>query len=746
MIRKRFTFKGWWAHLKNFIKTNTSLAVIILAALLLEMTTAILYYSAQNTIQQNVERIIQREMNALNLCIRNKLVRVEVTLDNMSWVVNRDLEKADWMFEITEMLVKENSVIKASGIAFAPNYYPEKGRWYEPISVRRADGSIENIQVGSANHDYTKTEFYTIPMATDSCIWSEPYMDKEGSQADVTTYSVPVHDDNGKIVAVVIADISIGWLDDIMNEDKVYKSTQRFLTTGNYNLLGGESTPMFREAVKILKADGDKEGYFTAEDENGDKKHVFYAPIGGKTDWVLINILDDNDVFGKLRRIRFFLLLPVMIGLLFIGFIVWRSSRNLERLREVNTEKERISGELRVASQIQQSMLPEQHLHRDDVDIWGSLVPAREVGGDLYDYFIRDEKLFFCIGDVSGKGAPSAMVMGVVHSLFRAFSAHENNPAHIMQAINEASCRGNDSNMFVTIFVGVLDLPTGRLRYCDAGHDAPFILNVELRMKNEEWATALSVNPHLPIGVFDDTKYTVQEISIQPESTIFLYTDGLTEAKNAEHKLYSLERVQAVLDTCTDNDPKEILEKITDSVNGFVKHAEQSDDLTMLAIRYTPKQFECTLMETLVLKNDVHEVTRFSSFMKSVTEKLGIEKSLARKLRLAVEEAVVNVIDYAYPVGTEGEITIKMMSDGNKLHCQIIDTGVPFDPTKKDKTDTTLSVEDRQIGGLGILLVRELMDSINYEREDGKNILTLIKGLEDPPPAPPVMEGERLLA
>ena len=728
MNKRKSADIGWWAHLKNFIRTNTSLTVIILAALLLELTTAILYYSAQNIIQQDMERVMLREMNALNLCIRNKLATVEVTLNNMSWVVGRDLEEDDWMFEITEKLVKENSVINGSAIAFVPNYYSKEGRWFEPSTVRKADGSIENKQVGSANHDYTKSEFYTVPMATDSCIWCEPYMDVDGSQVEVTTYSVPVYDDDGRKVAVVIADISLDWLEDVMNEERVYKSTQRFLTTGSYNLLGGEDSPMFREAVKILKTDGDKEGYFTAKDKHGDKKHVFYAPIGGKTDWVLINILDDNDAFGKLRRIRFFLLLPVMIGLFIVGFIVWRSSRNLERLREINAEKERIGGELRVASQIQQSMLPEHHLHRDDVDIRGSLVPAREVGGDLYDYFIRDEKLFFCIGDVSGKGAPSAMLMAVTHGLFRSASAHDSNPARIMDAINEVACQGNDTNMFVTMFVGVLDLPTGRLRYCDAGHDAPFIIRGErLEVRGEKSATALEVNPHLPIGLFDDTKYTVQEISIQPDSLIFLYTDGLTEAKNAEHKLFGLERVQAVLNTCADNDSEEVLEKITQSVNGFVKLAEQSDDLTMLAIRYTPKQFESTLTETLVLKNDVHEVTRFSSFIKSVTEKLGIETPLARKLRLAVEEAVVNVISYAYPEGTEGDVTIKIMSDGHTLRFQIIDTGVPFDPTKKEKADTTLSIEERQIGGLGIFLVRELMDTINYERVDGKNILTLIK-------------------
>lgn len=138
-----------------------------------------------------------------------------------------------------------------------------------------------------------------------------------------------------------------------------------------------------------------------------------------------------------------------------------------------------------------------------------------------------------------------------------------------------------------------------------------------------------------------------------------------------------------------------------------------------------------TLTETLTIKNDVHEVKRFSEFMKSAIEKLNVDTSQARQLRLAVEEAVVNVIEYAYPIDSEGDIIINMMYDGNILRFQIIDTGVAFDPTTKQRTDTTLSAEDRQIGGLGILLVRELMDSINYERIDGKNILTLTKNINN---------------
>jgi sigma-B regulation protein RsbU (phosphoserine phosphatase) len=709
--------KSIWERLRSFLKANISLVNIIAAALLAELVSGVMYYSAQDIIHKTVERLIDREMNALYLCIRNKLAKVEVTMDNMAWVVTDGLEEPEWMFDITQRMVKYNPSFWGSGIAFVPNYYSKEGQFYEPYAVRRGQDSIVSMQLG---RDLTQEEYFRIPATQDKAHWSEPYLDNEGAQKIITTYSVPVHDEKNRTVAVVYADISLDWLDEIMEESKLYKSSQRFLATGKGHLLAGKDSVVFQNIFKHVENDLDKNGHFVFEDKHGDEHHVYYHPVGGNTDWVLICVLNDKDVFSKLTRIRANLLILVAAGLILIGFIVWRTSRNIKRLHKVNAEKERIGGELRVASEIQQNMLPHDLLQHDDMDIFGSLVPVREVGGDLYDYYIRDEKLFFCIGDVSGKGAPSAMVMSVIHSLFRAFSAHENNPARIMQAINEASCRGNDSNMFVTLFIGILDLPTGRLRYCVAGHDAPIL------MSNGKW-TMLDVIPHLPVGVFDDMTYGAQETQMTPDSTIFLYTDGLTEAMNFKHKQFGIQRVEEVLAANSQLPPQQLLEAITKKVHEYVGDAEQSDDLTMLAIHYSPKHFESTLSETLLIKNDIHDVPKFGTFMKSVMEKLNIEKSLARQLRLAVEEAVVNVIDYAYPAGQEGDIEIQMMSDGKTLKTIIIDAGVAFDPTAKEKADTSLSVEDRQIGGLGILLVRELMDAINYERENGKNILTLIK-------------------
>ena len=339
-----------------------------------------------------------------------------------------------------------------------------------------------------------------------------------------------------------------------------------------------------------------------------------------------------------------------------------------------------------------------------------------------YDYYIRDEKLLFCIGDVSGKGAPAAMIMAVIHSLFRAFSAHENNPARIMQTINEAACRNNEANYFVTMFIGVLDLPTGNLRYCDAGHDCPFVIeNGKVRLEK--------CNPHLPLGVFADTKFEIQEMVLAYDSTVFLYTDGLTEARKGPKQFFGIERVETVLGKCADGQlaPRQMLDRITEEVHLYVGGAEQSDDLTMLAIHYTPQQYESKLTEVLSIKNDIHEVSRLNAFQKSFYEKLNLEKSLSRRLQLSVEETVVNVIEYAYPLGMRGDITVKMMWNGKSLKIVVVDAGVMFDPTLVETPDTSLMAEERRVGGLGIHLVRKLMDSVNYEREDGKNILTLVK-------------------
>ena len=255
----------------------------------------------------------------------------------------------------------------------------------------------------------------------------------------------------------------------------------------------------------------------------------------------------------------------------------------VEELKASTAAKASMESELNVAHSIQMSMLPKTFPpfpDRNDIELYGILKPAKAVGGDLYDFFVHDEKLFFCIGDVSGKGVPASLVMAVSRTRFRNIASHTAEPSHIVETMNEAISDSNDNNMFVTLFVGVLDLQTGHLRYCNAAHNAPYIIN-------EEFAGAIPVNPNLPVGVMADWNFTEQETEMTSSSMIFLYTDGLTEAENAQHELFGEERVTDVV-ASFNGSPQKLIKTMTDSVHQFVGDTEQSDDLTMLAIKYTP--------------------------------------------------------------------------------------------------------------------------------------------------------------
>ena len=233
----------------------------------------------------------------------------------------------------------------------------------------------------------------------------------------------------------------------------------------------------------------------------------------------------------------------------------------------------------------------------------------------------------------------------------------------------------------------------------------------------------------------DDFHYSVQTSELLPGETVFLYTDGLTEAMNTNRKQFGQERITATLDGCSTLSTEQIIGKVKDSVKAFVDSAEQSDDLTMLAVKYTPKTKEIILQRSITLKNDVRQVGELNAFTQSVAQDLHFDNAMVKKLKLAVEEAAVNVMEYAYPKDTVGEVELAAEADATTLRFILMDWGAEFDPTAASTADTTLTVDERPIGGLGILLVRNLMDSINYERIDGKNILRMEKryqGMSDP--------------
>ena len=413
----------------------------------------------------------------------------------------------------------------------------------------------------------------------------------------------------------------------------------------------------------------------------------------------------------SLRRQQVFMSLLVM---LILFFMIQRFYSSDKKLREATEEQARIGSELAVAQRIQHEMLPKSFTQ----DVFGMLEPAREVGGDLFDFFRRDGKLFFCIGDASGKGIPSSLLMSAAHSLFRMVSQKEESPARILRELNRQMCRGNDSNMFATFFVGCLDLYSGRLHFGNAGHDKPFLVG--------DAVSLLPVKSNLPLGVFPDTEFVEETMDLSAGDTLFLYTDGLTEARNPGREAFGRSRLKEALESVRGKNPDEMVSALGDAVRTFAGNAPQSDDLTMLAVRFSPGN---QIREHLTLVNDNAEVPRLGVFVKDLCAGLELDRKTTAGLRLALEEMVVNVMNYAYPSGEKGDILVFADSDRSEVRFTIVDSGVPFDPTSMMSVDTTLDAGSRPIGGLGIHITRGIMDSVSYIRKQGKNVLTLTKSI-----------------
>ncbi len=719
------------------LKKQKGLLIIISAVLLLELLSAAQYILTHNLMEDELEKHAELELTMKAIIMRGMVGDSERTLKSHIMEVKNNLDYPDSMYNIAARIIKYYPHLKGCGIAFNPYYYKNKGKLFEPYALK-TDSNIVFKQVAGSNFDYTKDGFYTFIQEKKANSWVGPYNDIPLGKK-LISYAVPIYEFTGDTVAVLGIDIEADNLGDTLNYRHLYPSSFDFLLTEKGELIAGPTEPSLQrdleELVSILndstvvrqKSDN---GRTTIIDFNVDGRDgsVFYANMRGQPRWLLAVVCYDDEVYAPLWRLRLRLLLLSLIAFGILLYMIRRFAQSERELHHKTLEQERTNGELRIANSIQQALLPAKEPSLKDIEsqVEGRLIPAKAVGGDLYNAFIRDGKLFFCIGDVSGKGVPAALIMAILQALFRNIATRESNPARIMKLLNETACRNNASNMFATLFIGVLDLPTGHLRYCNAGHEQPIIIESE----KVDGATAfLEAKSNLPLGLFDDFDYEMQAMLMHPGSSIFLYTDGLTEARNERNEMFGREKVLQVFSDCGSAPPKSLVEKAINEWHQFIGNTEQSDDLTLLAVRYTPSKEQNIMGDGLTLHNDVKEVETLSSFVKQIAEHLNLNTSLTNKLRLAVEEAVVNVMEYAYPTGTTGEVNIRASSNGQSLKFIITDSGISFNPTEVTAADTTLSAEERPIGGLGILLVRKLMDSVNYERIDGKNVLTLSKNL-----------------
>ena len=670
------------------LRNLKALLLVFVAAIALEATAIVQFYYSQKGLREEAKLRAEGELDATRYEIMDIIDQAEAAVRNSVWIAQWCLTNPDSLHRVCERIVGDNPVVAGSTIALVPGYRKDRPL-FSPYACREADGSIKVLSLATEEYDYPSQEWFVKPLEVGEGYWSEPYVDEGGGEMLMTTYSLPLRDVKGNMAAVMTADISLEWLKELVGRMNVYPNAYCTVDSRQGNVM--VSPPEVR-----------------------DPKSLVFDTVIERTGWSLSLVIPESDIFGVLRRVGTIVGILQLIGLLIIILMLQSFIRGERRFRDLDKQRERVAGELKVATGIQMSMVPKTFPpfpDRDDLDMAATIVPAKEVGGDLYDFFLRDEKLFFCVGDVSGKGVPAALVMAVTRTTFRNLSAHEDSPGRIVRAMNDSLQAMNESNMFVTFFCGILDLSNGRLRYCNAGHNPPMTLTDDIR--------PLPVVPNLPLGIMDGVDFQEQEIQFRYDDALFLYTDGLTEAENAEHEQFGEERMDAALRGR--KGAQAHLDNIKVRVAEFVGDAPQSDDLTLLFIHYVPST------RRLVLSNSIDQVSLLPAFVEDAVKDSRLSPEVADSLNLALEEAVVNVIDYAYPEGTSGKVVIDAVVTESALTFTIIDSGKPFDPTAKAEVDVNAGVEERPVGGLGIHLVKQIMDDVRYERRGDKNVLIITK-------------------
>ena len=636
----------------SVLKPNLSISgrlmskVLIVSAIIFTLTFTVFLRLAANQMRAEATDHAHSELSNTIHQIDAILHAVEIAVENTAWIVPYNINDPESLYGITETLLKNNEFICGSAIAFEPDYYSSKGRYFSPYSYRSDNGTIRNRQLGTETYDYHYMDWYQIPKLLNKPYWSEPYYDDGGGDMMMATYSKPLYDQNGKMYAIITADLSLEWLTDLVGDIKAFDNSYNLMVSRNASYIAHPNRNLILNETIFSTTYGDtEESLIRLRDDivagksgevlrtmGGSKFFVFYSPVE-TTQWTVAIVCARSELYKDARSLRNFLIVLGIIALILMIALSHNGIRKvvapiedfsdvaktiatgefdvqlptinsqdelkelhdsfkhlqeslvayMDELKSTTANKERIESELRIAHAIQMGMIPKSFPafpERDDVSLSAKIVPAKEVGGDLYDFFINDEKLFFIIGDVSGKGVPASLVMAVTCRLFRSVSSHLDTPEEITRSLNDSLSDGNESNMFCTAFLGVLDLKTGLLKYCNAGHNPPLVITPDGNV------SPMDVVPNLPLGLFGGFPYEGQEIVIDKQKMLYMFTDGVTEAENVNQELLGDDALAALLKKNTSLDPGEIINATFDEIARHAYGAQQSDDITVMCLKY----------------------------------------------------------------------------------------------------------------------------------------------------------------
>ncbi|WP_242018522.1 SpoIIE family protein phosphatase [Pseudanabaena sp. FACHB-1998] len=403
---------------------------------------------------------------------------------------------------------------------------------------------------------------------------------------------------------------------------------------------------------------------------------------------------------------------------------------HIKNLQETSAAKQKLESELSIAAQIQRTMLPRisgVSKPNSSYDISAILKPARIVGGDLYDFFLLgSDRLCLIIGDVADKGFPSALQMARTITLIRTLARECSTPQEILSNVNQELCADNEECLFVTVFCGILELNSGQLTYTSGGHDAPILVR-------NEHVHYLELETMPPLGLYDDIIFEEHKFTLLPNDLLLLYTDGITEAMNAEGEFFTDTRLLEMMASYPPSNPAKAVRTVQHFCQQFVADAPQSDDMTLLALQYLPSnpflQVANVMQWNLTINSELTALAEVKQNLGNILQESEISVELIEDAQLIAEEVLVNIIEYGYDHRNDGHVDLRIEVDKEALKMTFTDSGKPFNPLELVPPDLDKDDDERSLGGFGFYLVQELSDQVDYAYRDEHNVLSVLTNL-----------------
>ncbi len=708
------------------------------------------------TLAQNINKeIIRIEDNAKDLALQGE----------MFYYIDKNRTTAEQV--IIDLFENyENSL--GGGIWFKPYLLRKDKKYFCIYAYRNKQNKVViDNQFETEDYNYPEKSWYVEIMPKlnekNNVVWSSPYYEKEGSNTLMMTAGSGIYS-NGTIVGLSTVDWEISSIVKSVSEMKPTPNSFALFADIDHDYIIASTDPnlnndeLIGKSVKSIpwyKSNLKQVTYITY------KGHK-YIPYVKTLDngMIYIVVIPKNELFAILYR-HVIALFAVLMGIsLMISALLYLGlKRNIDKpidkltdiankishgdlnteirlekpeefarlastfnrmagdIKNITKERERIESELSLAKTIQASSLPNvfpPFPDKKEFDIFASMTPAKEVGGDFYDfYFIDENKFMFLIADVSGKGVPAALFMMTVKTLINYIAQSGLEPSQMAEEINRKICSNNKQGFFVTVLFGIVDISNGKISFVNCGHNPPIIKqNGKYEYKN--------LNSNIVLGAFDNAKFEVDEMQLNVGDEIIIYTDGITEAVNDKDELYGEERLLNSVINSKEATLEEKVSEYREDVKIFTQNYPQSDDMTMLVFKYTGSD------DTKIYANDAKKENYkdFLNWLYGVFDSNDIAQDKRFKLELVSEEIYTNIASYAY-TDNIGKICIETTKENNKFIMRFIDWGTPYNPLERPDPDVNFPPESREQGGLGIFIVKNSVDEISYEYKDGKNILSV---------------------